>query len=86
MKQFEGLIILFILLLISGILLDVLIRLPTQSRSLTSEINYTGLLMTADELRTYEGFENMDDETAKKYIYCMQQLCLISYDSFSNGK
>lgn len=84
-EQYIGLIILLILLLISGVLLDTLKRFPTQAFKLTTEINYTGLLMTPDELRTYEGFEDMDDEMAKKYIYLMQQLCFISFDSFNNG-
>ncbi len=44
------------------------------------------LLMSVDELRSYAGFENMDEASARSYIYSMQQFCIITFELYKDEK
>jgi hypothetical protein len=44
------------------------------------------LLMSADELKMYKGFENMNEKEAKEYIYTMQQYCMITFALYRKEK
>ncbi len=45
-----------------------------------------GLLMSVEELRSFEGYEHFTDEEAKEYIFTMQQFYMIVYELYRKEK
>lgn len=45
-----------------------------------------GLLMSVEELRTFDGYEHFTDEEATEYIFTMQQFYISTYEEFKKEK
>lgn len=45
-----------------------------------------GLLMSVEELRTFDGYEHFSDEEARDYIFTMQQFYINTYELYRKEK
>ena len=55
-------------------------------REIATDKTEDTLLMSVKELKTYEGFENMNEAEAEEYIYTMQQFCTLTFELFKQEK
>lgn len=82
------LIVFVLLLLISGMLTKALSDwFSINEAKNTSSKHGTvgdGLLMTPDELRSFNGFEDLNDQLAREFISSMQQFCTLTLDVYNH--
>lgn len=50
----------------------------------TADVQSDGLLISPDELRSFQGFEGLSDQMTREILYSMQQFCNITLNMFNN--
>ena len=78
--------VIVLLMLLSGMLTSALSDWfkNSQLEKQTADVQTDGLLMSPDELRSFQGFEGLSDQEARGLIHSMQQFCNITLDMFNH--